>query len=340
MKKLMIAAAAAAMASGAFAITQVYDMRINLKTTECKDITLRANQNPFVPAGGQIAYRDVSTLTLAGMIWACDCEYIQDLGQALGGGLPEFRYYTWASTATYNPAARQTAQSGSEGYIFWNVRTGAPWGYSTITKPAATAADATTWTIPGFTASTPGPSAVVPGGAGNPMPTFTWWFLQRIGSRAEKVEGVWELLDNYSGFFEYDLIGAGFGTARMGTVNTTANLVGMGAVAGTAVNGLNECGEAIITSMTGNVAGNITQSGNNGGCVFCGVVNCVAFPFCNCASSLGVANTTAAFGTWTLRYNQQLSRRLLANGSIRDCFRFSAETADMIQFLEANTRRP
>ena len=361
MKKLMIAAAAAAMASGAFAITQVYEMRLNLKSTECKSATLSANQNPFVPAGGMVSYRDVTTVTIAGLIWSCDCEYIQDLGMenygwaldaasllgnnGTGGALNAggtrpvqvagnfnlFRMYTWANTANYNglgaaaPGNKQTAQSGSEGYVFWNTRTGEPFGYAPITKTAGAGVEG--WWIPD-TGTAP---------EFEPMPTFYWWFLQRIGQRAEKVEGTWEYVDWYSTRGKYDLIGSGFGQARVGTVGLTAApaLAAFNPQGATAFNGLNECGEAIITQMSGNVAGSATNVGGNGGCVFCGLVQCTAYPFCNCdLGAVAVSDQSAVYGTWTLRYNASLSNRLLGFSSIRSIYNFPTAVADMVQFLE------
>jgi len=359
MKKLMIAAAAAAMASGAFAITQVYEMRLNLKSTECKSATLTANQNPFVPAGGMVSYRDVTTVTIAGLIWSCDCEYIQDLGMEnygwaldaasllgnngtgaavnAGGTRPVqavgnanlFRMYTWANTQNYNgvaaPGNKQTAQSGSEGYVFWNTKTGEPFGYAPITKPTAAV---NTWWIPDTGV---GPEF-------EPMPTFFWWFLQRIGMRAEKVEGTWELVDWYSTQNKYDLIGSGFGQARVGSVGLTAAQAAYNAQALAAFNGLNECGEAIITQMSGNVAGSATNVGGNGGCVFCGLIQCTAYPFCNCDLAAGpsvpVSAQSAVYGTWTLRYNASLSNRLLGFSSVRSIYNFPTAVADMVEFLE------
>jgi hypothetical protein len=367
MKKLMLIAAAAAM-TNAFAITQVYDMRINLKTTECKDANLGPNQNPFITVAAgttlPIAYRAVSTTTIVGLIWACDCEYIADLGQTKGpnllpgdvgaqaanaarrlpalpagggtspaaaAGPNSWRWYTWADTQTYAPAVPQSTLGDygrTEGYIFWNARTRKPWGYSTIDKAGSN--DPANWTIPQINTGD------------NPMPTLRWTLLQRIGVRAEMVEGSWileELHSNVGGGM-YNLVGSGFGQARTGSVGAG----GAGAIPGTlpaALTGydaglaaVHECGEAIITSMSGNVAGFITPTDSNGGCVFCGSVGCTFFPFCNCAIGFPGDSRTAAYGTWTLKYNASLSRSLLGHLSIRECTRFEADTEDMVRFLE------
>ena len=77
MKKLMIAAATAAMVGGAFASAQVYEYKLNLKTTTCKEG--KATKNTYwtkiqeMEAGDEISYRTKASLVLNGLTWGCTC---------------------------------------------------------------------------------------------------------------------------------------------------------------------------------------------------------------------------------------------------------------------------
>ena len=73
MKKLMIAAAAAATVGGAFAAPQVYDMTITVKATECKSAN-KAYKN--VCADDVLLYRAQTTQKFYGKFWGCDCDVI------------------------------------------------------------------------------------------------------------------------------------------------------------------------------------------------------------------------------------------------------------------------
>lgn len=73
MKKLMIAAAAAATVGGAFAAPQVYDMTITVKATECKSAN-KAYKN--VCADDVVLYRAQATQKFYGKFWGCDCDVI------------------------------------------------------------------------------------------------------------------------------------------------------------------------------------------------------------------------------------------------------------------------
>lgn len=108
MKKLMIAAATAAIGAGAFAATsldaQVYDVSLTVKSTACKEIkytktiaTLEGEDYSDVK-GEKIAVRKQGTTKIAGVIWGCDCETIAD---------PAWRTYNNGTTVG--------------GYLFWNV---------------------------------------------------------------------------------------------------------------------------------------------------------------------------------------------------------------------------
>lgn len=94
MKKLMIAAAAAATVGGAFAAPQAYDMTITVKATECKDAK-KAYKN--VCADDVLLYRAQNTQKFYGKFWGCDCDVI---------ACPD--------SATYG-----TDEVDQNGYIFW-----------------------------------------------------------------------------------------------------------------------------------------------------------------------------------------------------------------------------
>ena len=104
MKKLMIAAAAAAMIGAAQAYeAQVYDMTLTVKTTQCKESkvskALAAYLDDGTEKGEKIGLRKQATRKMAGVIWGCDCETI---------AYPAWRTYR---------ANKQTVG----GYVFWDL---------------------------------------------------------------------------------------------------------------------------------------------------------------------------------------------------------------------------
>jgi len=89
MKKLMIAAAAAAMIGGAYAdcglepeeqadCAQVWDVKMSLKSTVCKTLYVGAKKADKCGMGGSEAacycYREVASVAVKGVLGACDCE--------------------------------------------------------------------------------------------------------------------------------------------------------------------------------------------------------------------------------------------------------------------------
>ncbi|MBP5285818.1 MAG: hypothetical protein ILO34_06880 [Kiritimatiellae bacterium] len=97
MKKVLLFAAVAAIASGAFADAQIYEMTITVKTT----VSAHGSITPVVcdtPTDDTGLYRKQSTVKIKGLIWGCDCETIADPIKVED------------PTATY-------------GYIFWNETT-------------------------------------------------------------------------------------------------------------------------------------------------------------------------------------------------------------------------
>jgi hypothetical protein len=113
MKKLMIAAAAAAMIGSAQAYeAQVYDMTLTVKTTQCKETKVSAALEAYLEddanssattiaatKGDKIGLRKQATRKMAGVIWGCDCETI---------AYPAWRTY-------------RTTKKTVGGYVFWDL---------------------------------------------------------------------------------------------------------------------------------------------------------------------------------------------------------------------------
>lgn len=107
MKKLMIAAATAAIGAGVYAASldaQVYDVNLTVKSTTCKEIkytktiaTLEGESYSDVK-GEKLAVRKQASTKIAGVIWGCECETIAN---------PAWRLYNNGKTVG--------------GYLFWNV---------------------------------------------------------------------------------------------------------------------------------------------------------------------------------------------------------------------------
>jgi hypothetical protein len=246
MKKLMILAAAAAMAGTVSAAeAQVYDAALTVKTTTCKDgkytralVNFPANGvNAFgYNAGDKVQFRKQATRKIAGVFWGCDCETIAD---------PAWRVYT-------NVSARRNAKTVG-GYAFWDA-TKSPYIPFTI-----------------------------------PYVTFEWLVLNRI-DQMKTVEGTWVLRDKAQDEALF-LVGAGFGTVN-NAKNTTC--------------------EDYIKNISGNFAGFMQYaSGDEFGCVFCGVTDylCLVAPFCWCVNA-DTTYLTAAYGTWSIKYNASSSKQL------------------------------
>ena len=101
----MIAATAAAMASGAFATLQpeVYEMTLTIKTTACKI----AKTKNLCDENIVDSYRVKATQTLKGLFWGCDCPTIAE---------PK-AFETFDDFGT---------SDASHGYVFWNKKDGTP----------------------------------------------------------------------------------------------------------------------------------------------------------------------------------------------------------------------
>ena len=114
MKKLMIAAAAAAMIGSAFAEAQVIVWNLNLKTTTCKEGKVAAktwwiNELGY-EKGDAVVYRTTSTVKFTGVTWGCYC------GQSLSG--------QWNEREIVVNKAGDTIVV-YDGITFWNPKTDA-----------------------------------------------------------------------------------------------------------------------------------------------------------------------------------------------------------------------
>ena len=112
MKKLMIVAAVAAMASAAFAeAEQVYDYKLTLKSITCKKGKVTRNtyldKMGLYSVGDEVYYRTPATITFAGVSWGCDCS------TALGTS-------AWLTSHT----AADGVTEVWDGLVFWNTKTG------------------------------------------------------------------------------------------------------------------------------------------------------------------------------------------------------------------------
>ena len=173
MKKLMIMAAAAAMAGTVFAVgdAQVYDAKLTVKTTGCVNgkftKALESFPDKDAPAfnavkGDSVLYRKQATRKINGVFWGCDCETIAS---------PAWRLYTGVNTKTGADKKPHTVG----GYAFWD---------------ATKSSNLIPFTIP--------------------YVSFEWLVLNRI-DQMKSVEGTWILRDRAADEALF-LVGAGFGT--------------------------------------------------------------------------------------------------------------------------------
>ena len=144
-----------------------------------------------------------------------------------------------------------------------------------------------------------------------------WRLLNAIGATGKNCEGCWTIgdsSDNSNAFMAF----SGFGTL---VVNYSSDLCESQSLNCT----------SYIKSMSGNMAGwmpapSITTAGTPGTCTFCGGGNAgtadetnvaTAWDFCPC-EEFGDYAFTAVSGTWTLKYNSSMSKKLKNYSSITD----------------------
>ena len=146
-----------------------------------------------------------------------------------------------------------------------------------------------------------------------------WRLLNAIDKTGTKCEGAWTIgdsSDTSNAFLSF----AGFGTLVLSTEMDDGNL----AVA--------DC-MSYVKTISGNVAGwmpapYVTTYGKKGSCTFCSadddeedtVDYATAWNFCDCAE-FGDVEFTAVSGTWSIKYNAQLSKKLRKSTSILDVYK-------------------
>jgi len=266
MKKLMVAAAAAAMIGGAYAMdAQVYDFSASLKTTACKETKVSAALAKYFDTrsykdlelfekGEKIGLRKQASRKLVGVIWGCDCPTL----------------ITPPAWSIYNDKTLG-------GYMFWDQSVD---DYFRVRKTL-----------------------------------FAWNVLNRIDAM-NKCEGSFTLMNWAVGQSLY-LVGAGFGTVSGRDCST------------------------YVKSMNGSLVGyREPNAGDEIGCVFCDVNDCVVDPICDIcwAGEFGVYNPgmTIAYGTWKIKFNSSVANKLAKKGRLSQVYSFkkAGKAKDVLAFLE------
>ena len=107
MKKLMIAAATAAMVGGVFADAQVWEMTLNTKTTGTKLGKVKAE---CADCEGATSYRKQASLKLAGLFWGCTCDEMVNLTAPVSENEGVFFWNATKKAAFYDQDAGQYAE--------------------------------------------------------------------------------------------------------------------------------------------------------------------------------------------------------------------------------------
>ncbi len=148
-----------------------------------------------------------------------------------------------------------------------------------------------------------------------------WHVMNAIDQKGDKCECAWtigESTDDSNAFLSF----AGFGKLVLKTEREDGNLT------------LASCG-SYIKSVSGNVTGwmpapFITTEGREEVCTFCGVVvegeeasedTAVAWQHCECNAPETATDYTAVSGTWSIKYNASLSKKLANSASIFDVYK-------------------
>jgi len=146
-----------------------------------------------------------------------------------------------------------------------------------------------------------------------------WRLLNAIDKTGTKCEGAWTIGDSgddSNAFLSF----AGFGTLELSTTKADGDLV------------IADC-MSYVKLISGNVAGwmpapYVTTPGKKGSCTFCNSVEdeedevdyAKAWEFCDCAN-FGDSDFTSVSGTWSIKYNAALSKKLRNSTSILDVYK-------------------
>lgn len=148
---------------------------------------------------------------------------------------------------------------------------------------------------------------------------INWRLLNAIDKNGTKCEGAWTIgdsSDTSNAFLSF----AGFGTLTLSTEKNDGDL------------SIADC-MSYVKSISGNVAGwmpapYVTTPGKKGVCTFCSAEPdeedqtdyATAWSFCDCAE-FGDSDFTAVSGTWSIKYNASLSKKLRDSTSILDVYK-------------------
>lgn len=147
-----------------------------------------------------------------------------------------------------------------------------------------------------------------------------WRLLNAIDKTGTKCEGTWTIgdsSDSSNAFLSF----AGFGTLVLSTQKEDGDL------------SIADCMSHVKT-ISGNVSGwmpapYVTNPGKSTVCTFCGVISAgedeshdyaTAWNFCDCAE-FGDSDFTAVSGTWSIKYNSSLSKKLFNSTSILEVYK-------------------
>lgn len=149
-----------------------------------------------------------------------------------------------------------------------------------------------------------------------PNTVFGWGILNRINNDFKTVEGAWVLANNVNPQALY-LMGAGFGKASVAA---------------------RPC-RSIISKMSGSFAGFRFPGTDDltGTCIYCGIDDCNVRPFCE-ACFFWTSNTrlTAAYGTWSIKFNAKAAKKLAGKGRITQSYTFkkAGNLAEVLAWME------
>ncbi|MGN0854723.1 MAG: hypothetical protein ACI4R9_04300 [Kiritimatiellia bacterium] len=149
-----------------------------------------------------------------------------------------------------------------------------------------------------------------------------WPVLQLVGKNGTNIEGAFDLKlytcdENGDANVDpdFNLSGAGYGTASVKACADEDNYV---------------------KSMSGNVVGiaNVTSLSEITGCKYCGeYVDCQPWDFCDCVAAN--ENVSAAFGTFTLKYNASQAKALAKGKWIDEANKFKSFVTDEFACIAA-----
>ena len=138
--------------------------------------------------------------------------------------------------------------------------------------------------------------------------TFRWTVLNRIDTMT-KCEGAFALTCRFPNQ-QLFLQGAGFGTVAETGCDT------------------------YIKSINGNIAGFTIPATDRFGCVYCSANGCVVAPICDTCWEWDTRILSAATGTWKLKYNKSVTKKLRTTPYISRVYKFGKKSGYAQQFAD------